>query len=191
MQTIRDVVVLRRDTLGRNGQDVWFVAAAALLGPIYALLIPMVLVFVIQRQIPGPATHRRVFSAATCGLAYAGAAVLFHSLPAGIVGPGPGHGIHIVTWTTALAICGALGLEVNNAFILGAIRLSDPAARLREFGWSRHAICADLAQIACSLGIVVPVAINAFLLPATFPIVLIQRRLAKQDRSASMQILPP
>lgn len=172
---IRDVQV-PHGTLSRDMFAVWFLAAAVLLPPVYALLTPIPLTVARHWVMKSGVIHRRVFSAAACGLAYAGTSVAFHALPAGLVGDAPGGGVHILTWTAALAVCGATGLTVNNAFVLGALRLTEHVARLRELVWNREAIFTDLVQLSYGFAIAVPVALNPFLLPATVPIVLVQRR---------------
>jgi diguanylate cyclase (GGDEF)-like protein len=117
-----------------------------------------------------------VFSAAANGLAYFGASVVFHVFPAGLAGHAPGTGVHVLTWTALMALCGALGLTVSNAFLTTAVGLSDPAANLREMAFGREAALSDLVQLSYAFAITLPAAISPFLLPATLPIVLAQRR---------------
>lgn len=160
----------------RDMLAVWFIAAAVLLPPFYALVIPSVLTLVKQFRIHPGVTHRRVFSAAANGLAYGGASVLFHAFPPAIAGHSPGVGLHVLTWTAVLCLCGAVGLAVGNAFILAAVRLSDPAVRLREMAFGREGVVSDLVQLSYAFAITLPTAISPLLLPATLPIVLVQRR---------------
>jgi len=160
----------------RDMLAVWFIAAAVLLPPFYALVMPIPLtLFRMLRTQPGVA-HRRVFSAAANGLAYAGASVLFHSFPASLAGHAPGTGLHVIAWTAILGLCGATGISVSNAFLTTAVGLSDPAANLREMAFGREAALSDLVQLSYAFAITLPAAISPFLLPATLPIVLVQRR---------------
>ena len=162
-------------TLTRDMLAVWFIASAILLPPFYVLVTPIALAAVRQLRLRG-VLHRGVFSAAACGLAYVVSSLAFHATPARLAGPAPGGGTHVLTWTAALAVCGALGLVINNALVIGAVRLSEPGARLRDLVLSREAVFTDLVQLSYAFAITLPVAINPFLLPATVPIVLAQRR---------------
>jgi diguanylate cyclase (GGDEF)-like protein len=160
----------------RDMLAVWFIAASVLLPPFYALVMPIPLtLFRMLRTQPG-VPHRRVFSAAANGLAYFGASVVFHVFPSGLAGHAPGTGVHVLTWTALMALCGALGLTVSNAFLTTAVGLSDPAANLREMAFGREAALSDLVQLSYAFAITLPAAISPFLLPATLPIVLAQRR---------------
>ncbi len=165
-----------RGTVVRDLQSIWFIAAAILLPPVYALVAPIPLAAVTVWRVRGAVAYRRVFSAAANGVAYAATSVTFHAVPTAIAGPRPGGGAHALTWTAALAVCGALGLVVNNALLFGAIKLSEPQTRLREMAWNREAIFTDLVQLSYAFAITLSVAINPLLLPATMPIVLVQRR---------------
>jgi diguanylate cyclase (GGDEF)-like protein len=157
-------------------QAIWYIAAAILLSPVYVLIAPIPLTAITVWRVRGAVAYRRAFSAAANGLAYAVTCVAFHAVPTAIAGPAPAAGAHALTWTAALLICGAVGLAINNALILGAIKLSEPGARLREMALNREALFTDLVQLSYAFAITLPVAINPFLLPATVPIVLAQRR---------------
>jgi diguanylate cyclase (GGDEF)-like protein len=176
IEATRDIHV-PHGVLVRDMRAVWYMSIAVLLlPPIYVLLAPIALTAYKQLRSHDGVMHRRVFSAAANGLAFAGMCLAFHAFPQAIAGPSPGDGIHILTWTVALGICGVFGLAINNAFIVGAVRLSSSEAPLREMVWGRDAVFTDLVQLSYAFAITLPVAINPFLLPATVPIVLVQRR---------------
>jgi diguanylate cyclase (GGDEF)-like protein len=101
---------------------------------------------------------------------------MVHAFPPALVSHPPGGGLHALAWTAILALCGAAGLAINNAFILAAVKLSDPAAQLRAMAFGREGIVADLVQLSYAFAITLPIAISPFLLPATLPLVLVQRR---------------
>jgi diguanylate cyclase (GGDEF)-like protein len=165
-----------RGTVIRDMHAIWYIAAAILLPPVYVLIAPIPLTAITVWRVRGAVAYRRAFSAAANGLAYAVTCAAFHAVPMAIAGPAPVAGAHAVTWTAALLVCGAVGLAVNNALILGAIKLSEPGARLREMALNREALLTDLVQLSYAFAITLPLAINPFLLPATVPIVLAQRR---------------
>ena len=175
IEATRDIQV-PHGVLVRDMRAVWYMSIAVLLPPIYVLLAPIPLTAYKQWRSHDGVIHRRVFSAAANGLAFAGMCLAFHAFPRAIAGVSPGDGAHILTWTVTLGICGAFGLVINNAFIVGAVRLSGTGASMREMVWSRDAVFTDLVQLSYAFAIILPVAINPFLLPATVPIVLVQRR---------------
>jgi len=164
-------------TVGRDMQAVWYLTMAVLLPPVYAIVAPIPLIALkISHRRNSAVLYRQVFSVAANGLAYGCTSIVCHALPHSIAGPAPGGGSHVLTWTAALAAAGALGLGLNNGFILAAIKLSDPRARLGEMIRSREAIIADLLQLSLAVVVALTMAINPFLLLAGLPIVLAQRR---------------
>jgi diguanylate cyclase (GGDEF)-like protein len=163
-------------TVVRDMHAVWFIAAAALLPPVYALIAPVPLALLKLWRTPGMVAYRRVFSAAANALAYGCASVAFHALPYTGAGPIADGGAHIVAWTAALAACGLLGLVLNNALLLVAIRLSDREARLRDLALNPEDISTDLLQLGLAVLITVPAGIRPELLAAAVPAVLAQRR---------------
>jgi diguanylate cyclase (GGDEF)-like protein len=160
----------------RDMLAVWFTATAVLLPPVYALLIPVPLTVVMKLRMRPGVAYRRVFSAAANGLAFGGASLAFHAFPHALAGHSPGTGVHVIIWTVGLAVCGAAGLAASDALIVTAVKLSDPTARLRDLVLNREAVYRDLVQLSYAFAITLPTAISPFLLPATLPIVLVQRR---------------
>jgi diguanylate cyclase (GGDEF)-like protein len=173
IEATRDIQV-PHGTLVRDMRAVWYLAIAVLLPPIYVLLAPIPLTVYREWRTRDGVMYRRVFSAAACSLAYACTCVGFHSLPATALRLGSG--VHALEWTAALGVFGTLGMAINNGLILGALKLSQPQARLRALMFSGDALFTDLVQLSYAFAITLPVAINPFLLPATVPIVLAQRR---------------
>ena len=163
--------------LFRDMRAAWYIATAVLLPPFYALVIPIPLMVVMLRWMRPGVTHRRVFTAAANGLSYAAAGLVFHAFPPAFAGHMPGPGLHALAWTAILGLCGALGLTLNNAFVIGAVGLSSPGTSLREMALSREAVFGDLVQLSYAFAITLPTAISPLLLPATLPLVLVQRRL--------------
>jgi diguanylate cyclase (GGDEF)-like protein len=75
-----------------------------------------------------------------------------------------------------LAACGALGLAVNNALIIGALRLSDPSCSIRKQVLDKEAAVTDLCQLSLAVLISLPAAFSPFLLVGAVPIVVVMRR---------------
>jgi diguanylate cyclase (GGDEF)-like protein len=124
--------------------------------------------------------YRRVFSHAAIGLAYGLASLVFHSLPDQIVATSPGAGRHALYWVVAVAACGLIGTIVNYGFILVAIRLSDPDARVRDLVGSRESLTSDLLELSLAVALTLVVAINPVLMALALPTVVLCRRYLMQ-----------
>ena len=77
----------------RDFSSIWVLPTAILLPPIYALVVPIPFIAVMQLLVHRGVVYRRVFTAAATGLSYAAASWVFHSIPASFagasVGPAP------------------------------------------------------------------------------------------------------
>jgi diguanylate cyclase (GGDEF)-like protein len=163
-------------TVFRDMQAVWYIAAAALLAPFYALLLPLALTpYRIVRMARG-ATYRRAFSGSACALAYGSAGAVFQHLRPELTGPAPGSGFRVVSWLVTLACCGALGLAVNNALVVTAIKLSDPGRKIRGLVLERDAMVTDVCQLSLAALIALPSAFSPLLLAGALPVVVLMRR---------------
>jgi diguanylate cyclase (GGDEF)-like protein len=169
----------RKAVLGsvfRDMQTVWYIATFALLPPVYVFLLAIVLAPVQLLRMARGVAHRRAFSGSACALAYGAAGVAFDRLPHTLAGPYPGSGPHVVSWLVALTCCGTLGLAINNVLVIGAIKLSDPAARFRKHAFELEALVTDVCQLNIAVLIALPAAFSPVLLAAALPVVVILRR---------------
>ena len=167
-------------TLARDLQSVWYLAIAITLPPWYALAAPIPLAVHKLWRTRRMLIYRRIFSHAAIGLAYGLASVTFHSLPASVVGTSPGTGRHALYWVLAVAACGMIGTVVNYGFILVAIRLSDPDARIRDLVGSRESLTSDLLELSLAVALALVVAINPVLMALALPTVVLCRRYLMQ-----------
>ena len=167
-------------TLARDLQSVWYLAIAVTLPPWYALAAPIPLAVHKLWRTRRMLVYRRVFSHAAIGLAYGLASVTFHSLPASVVGTSPGTGRHALYWVLAVAACGMIGTLVNYGFILVAIRLSDPDARIRDLVGSRESLTSDVLELSLAVALALVVAINPVLMALALPTVVLCRRYLMQ-----------
>jgi diguanylate cyclase (GGDEF)-like protein len=162
--------------LSRDLQTVWYLAIAILLPPTYAFLAPLLLMGYKLWRMPKMIVYRRVFSNATISLAYGGASLAFRALPRGVAGVRPGTASHALAWTGIVAACGILGWLVNHVLLLIAIKLSDPAARFREFLGTRESITSDLVELSLAVSVTLIVAINSILMILALPSIILYRR---------------
>jgi diguanylate cyclase (GGDEF)-like protein len=167
-------------TLARDLQPVWYLAIAITLPPWYALAAPIPLAVHKLWRTRRMLIYRRVFSHAAIGLAYGLASLVFHSLPDSVISTSPGTGRHALYWVLAVAACGLIGTVVNYAFILVAIRLSDPDARVRDLVGSRESLTSDLLELSLAVALTLVVAINPVLMALALPTVVLCRRYLMQ-----------
>ena len=171
-RTVREV----QGTVGRDLQTVWYLAIAITLPPAYALLAPLPLTAYRLWRVRRAFVYRRVFSNATISLAYGSVSLLFHSVPDSVAGSTPGTASHALAWTGMVAACGVTAWFINNGLILGAIRISDPQARIRDMFGNREAITSDLIELSLAVSLSLVVAISSLLMILALPSVVLYRR---------------
>ncbi len=167
-------------TLARDLQSVWYLAIAITLPPWYALAAPIPLAVHKLWRTRRMLIYRRIFSHGAIGLAYGLASFVFHSLPGPVIGTAPGTGRHALYWVLAVTACGMIGTVVNYGFILVAIRLSDPDARVRDLVGSRESLTSDLLELSLAVALTLVVAINPVLMALALPTVVLCRRYLMQ-----------
>jgi len=160
----------------RDLQSVWLLAIAIALPPAFAFLAPFPLMAYKMLRVPRLVIYRRVFSNATLSLAYGSASVAFHAIPASVAGPYPGTSQHALTWTVCVAICGLLGWIINFGLLVVAIKLSDPASRIRDLIGSRESTTSDLLELSLAVSITLVVRINPVLMALALPSVVLCKR---------------
>ncbi len=160
----------------RDLQSVWLLAIAVALPPVFAFVAPIPLTAYKLLRLPGLVPYRRVFSAATVSLAYGLASLAFHMIPASLAGPFPRSGEHALTWTASVAVCGLLGWVINHGLLVVAIKLSDPAARIRHLVGSRESIMSDLLELSLAVSLTLVVRINPVLMALALPSVVLCKR---------------
>jgi diguanylate cyclase (GGDEF)-like protein len=157
----------------RDVQAVWYICAVALCSPFYVMLLPIVLAPYRVARMPRVVKYRQVFSGSACALAYGGAAVCFQALPHSLDNRSAPE---VITWLAVLAVCGALGLAVNNVLIIAAMRLSDPSCSVRKQLLDQEGAVTDLCQLSLAVLIALPTAFSPYLLVGAIPIVVVMRR---------------
>jgi diguanylate cyclase (GGDEF)-like protein len=180
IEATRDVQ-LARDTLTRDLQEVWYVSIALLLPPVYVLLAPIPLVAMKQWRVRRNLIHRRVFSIASNGLAYGVASIEFHeglrpwldgSLATGSLTTSA-HNVGLLVAILAAAITGYL---VNAWLVVGAVKLTSPAARIRTLMFTREAVTTDAVVTCLAALIAFALSFTLAALIVALPVVLMQKR---------------
>jgi diguanylate cyclase (GGDEF)-like protein len=155
---------------------VWYLPAALLLPPLYALLAPIPVVLLSQVRLRRALVYRRVFTAAAIGLSLGAASVVFHAVmhPAGA--SLAGSSASQLRWAALAAGCGALRTLINKILIVIAIKGSEPAASLRQLAWDREVIYNDVAELCLSVVMGFAVGHVAFMIVFALPFVTLLQR---------------
>jgi len=166
-----------RNTLTRDLQEVWWLSVALLLPPVYALLAPIPLVLMKQWRVRRSFWHRRLFSIGAIGLGYFAASVEFHSAFQPLLGVPPGAGGHSSAgWLAAIIAAAVTGWAINVWLVVGAVKLTDPQARLRTIMFSREAVTTDTVETCFAALVAFALCFTLAVLIVAVPVVLVQKR---------------
>jgi diguanylate cyclase (GGDEF)-like protein len=162
----------------RDVQGVWELPAAILLPPLYALLVPIARLTLVQFRVRRAPVYRRVFSGAAVSLSYGAASVTFHGL-CGLALPDtggtPNRG---AVWILLVLFAALVQWVLNKVIVMTAIKGSDPAASVRAEVLGREPLYNDVAEISIGVLVAYGMAGNAFIALAALPVVtLLQRSL--------------
>jgi diguanylate cyclase (GGDEF)-like protein len=162
----------------RDVQGVWELPAAILLPPLYALLVPVARLMLVQLRVRRAPVYRRVFSGAAISLSYGAASVTFHGLY-DLTSQSAGRTLsHGTVWTLLVLVSALVQWVLNKVIVMTAIKGSDPAASVRAEILSREPLYNDIAEISIGVLVTYGMAGNALIAVAALPIVtLLQRSL--------------
>ena len=168
----------------RDVYAIFDLPAAVLLPPLYVMLQIGVRQILSQARVRHGTPHRRVYSAAVVGLAYASASVLVRAaeplLPGG--GAGPGSGIRAVLWTVLVAGCGVMRIMLNDWLIAVAVRGANPQASLRPIMVGTEAQVGDAAELCLGMLATFTAAHSALVMLYALPLVIWQQRWVKHKQ---------
>jgi len=162
----------------KDVQGVWELPAAILLPPLYALIVPVVRIALVQWRIRRAPVYRRVFTGAAIGLSYGAASVTFHGLYGLIPQDSGGILSRGTVWTLLVALSVLVKEVVNKTVVMTAVRGADPATSIRIEVFGREPMYNDAAEICTGVLVTYGVAGNPLLALAALPVVtLLQRSL--------------
>ncbi len=162
----------------KDVQGVWELPAAILLPPLYALIVPVVRIALVQWRIRRAPVYRRVFTGAAISLSYGAASVTFHSLYGLIPQDSGGILSRGTVWTLLVAVSVLVKETVNKTVVMTAVKGADPATSIRTDVFSREPLYNDAAEICTGVLVAYGVAGNPLLALAALPVVtLLQRSL--------------
>jgi diguanylate cyclase (GGDEF)-like protein len=159
-------------------QGVWELPAAVLLPPLYALLVPIARLTLVQFRVRRAPIYRRVFSGAAMSLCYGATSLTFHGLSR-LVLPGTGGTLsHGAVWISLVLVAASVQWLLNKVVVMTAIKGSDPAASIRTVVLSREPLYNDVAEISIGVLVTYGMAGNPLIAIAALPVVtLLQRSL--------------
>jgi diguanylate cyclase (GGDEF)-like protein len=162
----------------RDVQGVWELPVAILLPPLYAILIPIARLALVQARVRRAPLYRRVFSGAAVGLSYGAASVTFHRLSGLVPHASVGMLTRATVWTLLVLVAALVHWVLNKAMIMTAVKGSDPAASIRAEVFSRERLYNDVAELSIAVLVTYGVAGNPLIALAALPVVtLLQRSL--------------
>jgi diguanylate cyclase (GGDEF)-like protein len=162
----------------KDVHGVWELPTAILLPPLYALIIPIIRIALLQWRIRRAPVYRRVFSGAMLSLSYGAASVTFHGLSGLIPQTAGGTLSRGTVWTLVMVVSVLAKETVNKTMLLTVVKASDPGATWRTEVFSREPLYNDGAEICTGVLVTYGVAGNPWLALAALPVVtLLQRSL--------------
>ena len=162
----------------RDVYAVWELPIALLLPPVYALLVPIFRLALVQWRIRRAPLHRRVFSASAVGLSYGGPSLAFHWLTDARFESVASPGTHASAWILAVAAAALLQRVVNIALLLPAVRGSDPGVSVREIVLTHERVQNDVAELCVAVLVTFGIAFTLLTIVFALPFVtLLQRSL--------------
>ena len=172
----------------RDVYAIWDLPAALLLPPVYVLLVPIPRMVLTQLRIRRTLLHRRAYSAAALGLAYAAASVVFHATVP-LLGNATGTGERAMLWTLLVVGCGLLRLVLNDGLVLAAVKGSAPQTRLRSEITGAEAVYGSSAELALGTLVTFVAAHVAFAAVLALPLVIsLQRSLRHSQLVAEASV---
>jgi len=160
----------------RDFSSTWVLPTAILLPPVYAALIAIPIVAVLQFYVHRGIFYRRVFSAAALSLSYIATSLIFQAVPQSLAGPEVGRGLHALTWCVVVALCEIFGCRAQHFLIVGAVKMANPSMRIFSGEFDRDALQGLFVEIDLAILITLAVAISPAMVIIALPTVLLVRR---------------
>jgi diguanylate cyclase (GGDEF)-like protein len=155
---------------------VWELPVVLLLPGLYGMIVPAIRLALTQARVRRAPLHRRVYTAAAIGIAYSCARVVYVNILPG--GCHPRAYLWSDTWMWLVA-AGAAALTqwvVNQALIIGAVKLDDPGAIIRQQLFGREALHNDATELCAALLVSVGLTISSLTLIIALPLATLLQR---------------
>jgi diguanylate cyclase (GGDEF)-like protein len=160
----------------KDVHGVWELPVAILLPPVYALVMPVLRVILVQWRIRRGPAHRRVFTASVIGLSYGVTSVAFHAITGSAAGQWTSPTSGATKWMLAVAACGLLQWGINNALVMPAIKGADPTASLRNMIIGRETTQNDATELCVAVLVTFGIALTGLTIAFALPFVTLLQR---------------
>jgi diguanylate cyclase (GGDEF)-like protein len=155
---------------------VWELPVVILLPALYALIIPAIRLALTQWRVRQAPLYRRVFTAAAIGIAYGSASLVYHGLlPAGDH-PRAFLWAHGGMWLLAAGACGLTQWAVNQGLVLTAVKLADPATRIKATLLGREELHNDATELCAALLVTLGLMVSELTLIIALPLATLLQR---------------
>jgi diguanylate cyclase (GGDEF)-like protein len=155
---------------------VWELPIVFLLPSVYALIVPLLRLSLTQWRIRRAPVYKRAYTAAAIGIGYGCARLVYtHSMPAGVT-PRDYLWSHTPMWLFIAALAAVTQWAVNQALVLPAYKLENPAASIRDELFGREKLHNDATELCAALLVAVGMTISAFTLIIALPLTTLLQR---------------
>jgi len=155
---------------------VWELPVAVLLPPVYALIVPIPRMVLMQWRGRKISIYRRVYSAAAIGLSYGGASVAFHVVNHDILRHISMHDVRTAAWILTVAACGVVQWVINHGLVLTAVKAADPTASVRGMALTREPLQNDSTELCVAVLVTLCVMSSPLTIAFALPFVTLLQR---------------
>jgi diguanylate cyclase (GGDEF)-like protein len=164
------------DGVVKDVYAVWELPMVFLLPGLYALIVPAIRLALMQWRVGRVPVYRRVYTAATIGIGYGTARLVYLSMmPAGL--PARAYLWSDTSMWLVAAGAGVIAQWVINQVLIGAaLKLNDPAARVRDELFGREGLQNDATELCAALLVAVGMTISFLTLIIALPLATLLQR---------------
>lgn len=172
--------------VARDLLSAWWLPAALLLQPFFALVMPIPLQLLLQLRVRRTMLHRRLIVTSAHGLAGASASAAFRVFVPHPLCDSARWLLHPAIAIPTMIGCAVLYTLISTAIVVVAAHMTTPRPPWREILWNRESLKLDTVEICVGVLIVIACAVTpALLLVALPPALLLQRSLMHQQLQAA------
>jgi diguanylate cyclase (GGDEF)-like protein len=169
----------------RDVYTIWDLPLAVLLPPLYIMLVAGMRLCLTQLRVRRTAIHRRAYSAAASGLAYAAASVVFHAVEPVLGGAADmGTGIPALLWILLAAGCGILRVFIGDTLVLVAMWGVDRSIPVKTELIGAEATVGNTAEVCLGLLVAFAAARSVLVVLCALPLVIWQQRSVRHNQLA-------
>lgn len=167
----------------RDVYVIWDLPLAVLLPPLYVMLAVGARTCLTQLRVRRTVIHRRAYSAAANGLAYAAVSVAFHATEPVLGGaPGAETGLHALLWILLAAGCSIAGMFMSDSLILSAIWGIDRQVPVKSELFGAEATVGNTAELCLGLLVTFTAAHSVLVALCALPLVIWQQRAVRHNQ---------